>query len=876
MFSRRLVILPAVVSLLFLLSFYSLSFSQNQTPVSAGFTYRGDINEDGQVNIFDLLGMLNILADAPASDMQRQIADMDSSGGVNIFDLLGMLQVLSGAEEPGIIYWGPVIAGVSPSIAGTSDTLTVYVENFEENITAADVKAYINAEEVGLLEFTLDSTLIIISEGFTGGDLQLVVLTDTTNSVYIACLVKVTGTVEQVTGMIVAELTVVSPMAEEKVEADGSFIAEISDSMEASFTAAVNQYGNPVLLSFMTYLPEAGLMGVKKKGGQVQLAATDNISMGIESTALSLIMLNPALIGSSAYERKTFAEKALQHSRFNELVTGITDILSADPNSNYLVDDSHPELFELANEIAGAVYDSLVAEGQLQMSGITDRPDPGIQVGASGKIEFTNPFYIYYGTGIYEYGTAQANPVFAQRPRSLRWGFVPYTGGPGDYGITEESITPDESLSVKINKGFDFDSPYWWNPGYPVGRGTVYNSGRIVLDLIDLVVKIPGLESKMVIIVDAILESQAIDKIVNGFKTGNASEVLSGFLDFIRLNSEHILHSLWQDAATDQMRNYVNLLHSVAGNVFKVLTVVQKVPFYVDLFIAPGEATYDFILQGGQVVLIEEEPDTSVIQGITMVSIPAGTFQMGSESGNSDEKPVHTVTITAFQMSACEITNAQYAGYLNAALAAGEITATTSIVTGATGDYSGQMYIVLFGSHDSNNKCWISFSNNTFVVESGKENWPVVYVTWYGAKAFSIKYDFDLPREAEWEYACRGGQQYEYGTYDGTISSTKANYNRNVGYPKDAGSYPKNPFGLYDMSGNVWEWCNDWYVDYSSENATDPQGPSTGSYRILRGGCWDDFASYCRSALRSRGIPSASSGSTLGFRVVRRVSSLQN
>lgn len=267
--------------------------------------------------------------------------------------------------------------------------------------------------------------------------------------------------------------------------------------------------------------------------------------------------------------------------------------------------------------------------------------------------------------------------------------------------------------------------------------------------------------------------------------------------------------------------------------------------------------------------IISWDPDTTVIQGVTMVSIPGGTFQMGHSDLGMRPTPVHQVTVSAFQMSRYEITNAQYAEYLNTALAAGEITATSVYVTGASGDYNEQMYLELSGSFDAFNECWISYDGSSFSVASGKENWPVVYVTWYGSKAFAVKYGLDLPTEAEWEYACRGGQQYMYGTDDGTISNTKANYDQNVGYPTDTGSYPANLFGLYDMAGNVGEWCNDWYGNYSSENATDPQGPTSGFDHVLRGGGWPENAIYCRSAYREFASPE-SRYRDVGFRVVRR------
>ena len=254
---------------------------------------------------------------------------------------------------------------------------------------------------------------------------------------------------------------------------------------------------------------------------------------------------------------------------------------------------------------------------------------------------------------------------------------------------------------------------------------------------------------------------------------------------------------------------------------------------------------------------------------IELVKIPAGNFQMGSNDGSGDEKPVHTVTVSSFEMGIYEITNAQYAVYLNETLKTGDITATSSSVTGKTGSYSGNEYILLSGSYNTNNKCWITYSDGTFTVASGKDKWPVVYVTWYGSKAFALFYGLDLPTEAEWEYACRGGRQYKYGTDDGTISSTKANYNSNVGHPVNAGSYQANPYGLFDMSGNVWEWCHDRYGAYPSGSVTNPTGAQTGSSRVVRGGCWGFVATTCRSAYRNSDSPDSRS-IIIGFRVVRR------
>ena len=257
--------------------------------------------------------------------------------------------------------------------------------------------------------------------------------------------------------------------------------------------------------------------------------------------------------------------------------------------------------------------------------------------------------------------------------------------------------------------------------------------------------------------------------------------------------------------------------------------------------------------------------DTPDDIGIIFVSIPGGTFQMGDVEGDgyNDERPVHTVTVSGFEMGINEVTNAQYAEYLTEAHASGHISATSTSVTGVTGEWSGQEYLDLDGY------CQISYSDGTFTVDSGKETRPVVEVTWYGAKSLARHYGLDLPTEAEWEYACRGGRQLMYGTDDGTIDSTKVNYNRNVDHATGVGSYPPNPFGLYDMSGNVAEWCHDWFDVYTSDSATNPTGSQFGSWRVWRCGTWGLDVKSCRAAARGNDHPGGSKGQ-VGFRVVRR------
>ena len=299
-----------------------------------------------------------------------------------------------------------------------------------------------------------------------------------------------------------------------------------------------------------------------------------------------------------------------------------------------------------------------------------------------------------------------------------------------------------------------------------------------------------------------------------------------------------------------------------------------------------------------------------------MVAIPAGTFQMGDSKGEGnpwDELlPVHTVTVDSFAMGKYEMTNGQYRDFLNSALAQGLITVTNGVVYKAG---SGTSYPYCDTS-TSISYSKIAFSNNTFSVQTkgGKDmtNHPMVDVSWYGAVAYCnwrsqqegkqtcynlstwacdfSKKGYRLATEAEWEYAARGGLSGNRFPWGDTINQTQANfysfpYSYDVSPVKyqchplwDDGIYPytspvgffasgANAYGLYDMAGNVWEWCNDWRGSYSSSSQTNPTGSTTGDMRVLRGGSWGNRSDSCRVAFRIGNNPNACNYN-YGFRLV--------
>jgi len=249
-------------------------------------------------------------------------------------------------------------------------------------------------------------------------------------------------------------------------------------------------------------------------------------------------------------------------------------------------------------------------------------------------------------------------------------------------------------------------------------------------------------------------------------------------------------------------------------------------------------------------------------------AIPAGTFTMGSPttevSRNTDETQ-HSVTISAFRMSKCEITNAQYAAFLNA----------KSI--GSNGKYAAGAYPTQTLIYSASS-LRLTYSGSQWIPVAGYENAPVIEVTWYGATEYATYIGGTLPTEAQWEYACRAGTTTPFNTGN-FLTNLQANYNWNYPYnggtpvttypgkTQTVGTYAANAYGLSDMHGNVWEWCSDLYGTYPTTAQTNPTGATTGSGRVIRGGSWDGFALGCRSAYRSSTGP-YNFNYSLGFRVV--------
>jgi formylglycine-generating enzyme required for sulfatase activity len=250
----------------------------------------------------------------------------------------------------------------------------------------------------------------------------------------------------------------------------------------------------------------------------------------------------------------------------------------------------------------------------------------------------------------------------------------------------------------------------------------------------------------------------------------------------------------------------------------------------------PDEETKIFV---NEETIVYHEPPRLPFEP-EMVYVQGGTFTMGSpasEPERSSDEVQHQVTLSSFYIGKYEVTQGQWEAVMG---------------------------------------------DNPSDFKKG-DNYPVENVSWNDVQEFLRKLNaatgkhYRLPTEAEWEYACRAGSTTPFNTGN-NLTTSQANYDGNYPYTSNSkgtylertqpvGSYPANAWGIYDMHGNVWEWCGDWYGDYSTSAQTNPTGPSSGSNRVFRGGSWNRRAKYCRSARRGK-IGSGTDNSSGGFRVV--------
>jgi formylglycine-generating enzyme required for sulfatase activity len=285
--------------------------------------------------------------------------------------------------------------------------------------------------------------------------------------------------------------------------------------------------------------------------------------------------------------------------------------------------------------------------------------------------------------------------------------------------------------------------------------------------------------------------------------------------------------------STDGGRTYGNALKAVSGDVGeKIIGGYSKTIIWQPMQENITTLESDKVKFKVTATIKSTMPDN-------MVFVKGGVFQMGGDDGGSDEKPIHSVTVNDFYIGKYEVTQKEWRA--------------------------------IMGTNPSHFKdC---------------DNCPVERVSWNDVQEYIKKLNaktgknYRLPTEAEWEYAARGGNQSKGYTYSGSNTTDNVAWNDENSY--DLGSEHKNygtnsvgqkspnELGIYDMSGNVWEWCSDWYGSdyYKNSSSNNPKGANSGTYRVLRGGAWNYRPARCRIANRNNDAPTNRSD-FIGFRVV--------
>jgi len=250
--------------------------------------------------------------------------------------------------------------------------------------------------------------------------------------------------------------------------------------------------------------------------------------------------------------------------------------------------------------------------------------------------------------------------------------------------------------------------------------------------------------------------------------------------------------------------------------------------------------------------------------GIDLVYVRGGSFAMGSDKGESDEKPIHSVTLSNYFIGKYEVTVGQFRKFITA----------TGYKTSA--DINGGSY--LWNGSQWKLQAGVNWESDAlgFKRPESEENHPVIHVSWTDAIEYTKWLStvtgkaFRLPTEAEWEFAARGGMSSNGYTYAGSndinLVAWSLDNKSNQTFP--VGKKQPNELGIYDMTGNVWEWCSDWYdADYYAKSPSmNPQGSKSGLFKVIRGGSWGGVSNFNRVTFRYRYFP-GNRGKFNGFRV---------
>ena len=695
-------------------------------------------------------------------------------------------------------------------------------------------------------------------------------------------------------GMLAEDLQVLSLFGEVTPNAAGAFSISMADSKSPQFVFATDPAtDNSLLLGYVNPL----------QGEQVHLSC--------ESTAVGLAFLSPLMMGTTAEQRSEFISGIKAHPNFSLLVEAVEATFQADPQ-HVLDYTAHPELYQQAAEISVDVWQQMTAAGKLLAPAAAQEnvceqdkeANVWITDGPGNDIVFCNPKMVFYVAALRGHGGYRENDDFVgfefnhslsgaelgndfldfvhinpkQRAISIRpqvkfWN----VGAPPQ--STEYTLPIDGTIDYHITRGYGFfatgfgidpNKLFDWDTAY--GRASMLNIGQGIIHTVHLLTGI-HLSIPKKGFIDDTWEigplSAGLGEAQKGSTESDISTIdrLINFAQFVTKNFKHIEPKLktvvWGSVNVEDVPK-INKAFGTVSQVFAGAALAIKgyrfanqiVPFFVDLLSAGPEFRGQFLHENsikGASRRRKEGVITEVFpvpggESIEFVWIEGGHFTMGARPQDpkkqENESPRRPVEISeGFWLGSHEVTQGQW----------------EAVMEGAP--WSGASQVNQHPLH------------------------PAVMISWDEVQEFIARlnetagdWKYRLPTEAEWEYACRAGTEtpWSFGD-DESLLKDYAWYQDNIegnDYAHPVWMKEANPWGLYDMHGNVREWVHDWLGIYSytpgpaSASFIDPQGPSTGSDRVIRGGSFAQPAQNLRSTYRRGKNPEDRDPET-GFRLVR-------
>jgi len=399
------------------------------------------------------------------------------------------------------------------------------------------------------------------------------------------------------------EITVYVPGAQSSVDENGAFTVNFMEDESDTLQTAVLviMQGNvPVLFSYAFSDPEENPLGSDQ-------------TLGAQSTALALVMMNPLFMGATSEEKASIAEMAVNDASFSELVDGITTGLAEDALTFLDNNSDYDHLYDTATDIAITVFNNITtAQGKTSKPSLRTGSEPYIEAAGSGQLRFTNPQNIYFGVGIYDYDTGASVDRFLLNQCQLSWWC--------HVAIDKTINLAEGDYIFDIYKGYNFDilqTTDVLSPTHPSGLGTLSNTARLILNVLEVAGTDLVDNDKFNKLVDNINRLSGLNSIGQAMIDGDVAEFFAQSITFLDDNLEFLILLMLPDIDLDDMEAYIGeitkKLAKLAGPL-KVKNAIDKLIFVKDLITASGHIQYRYTFDNGQIEPIETTGTIEIIE----------------------------------------------------------------------------------------------------------------------------------------------------------------------------------------------------------------------------------------------------------------------